>query len=35
LRMVRQGVVPTTSGAEVPITADTICLHSDSAHAVV
>jgi 5-oxoprolinase (ATP-hydrolysing) subunit A len=31
---VQRGVVRATDGAEVPITAETICLHGDGAHAV-
>lgn len=34
LRMVREGKVCATSGADVVITADTVCLHGDGAHAV-
>ncbi|HVU23681.1 MAG TPA: 5-oxoprolinase subunit PxpA [Opitutus sp.] len=34
LRMVKDGVVRATDGTEVAITADTICLHGDGAHAV-
>lgn len=33
LGMVQRGVVRTETGSEVPITADTICLHGDSEHA--
>jgi UPF0271 protein len=34
LRMVREGVVPTVDGREVPVRADTVCLHGDGPHAV-
>ena len=34
LRMVREGVVRATDGTDVPVTADTICLHGDGPHAV-
>jgi 5-oxoprolinase (ATP-hydrolysing) subunit A len=34
LSMVQRGVVRTTAGTEVPITAETICLHGDGPHAV-
>lgn len=34
LRMVREGRVRATDGAEVAIRADTLCLHGDGAHAV-
>lgn len=34
LRMVQRGVIRTLQGNEVPITADTICLHGDSERAV-
>jgi UPF0271 protein len=34
LRMIREGKVRATSGAEVTIAADTVCLHGDGAHAV-
>jgi 5-oxoprolinase (ATP-hydrolysing) subunit A len=34
LSMVQRGVVRATDGTEVPITAETICLHGDAAHAV-
>ena len=34
LRMVREGVVRATDGADVPIVAETICLHGDGSHAV-
>ncbi len=34
LRMVREGKVTASDGSDVPITADTICLHGDGAHAV-
>jgi 5-oxoprolinase (ATP-hydrolysing) subunit A len=34
LRMVRDGVVRSVNGCEIPITADTICVHGDGAHAV-
>jgi UPF0271 protein len=34
LRMVRAGVVRATDGTEVPIRADTLCLHGDGPHAV-
>lgn len=34
LRMIREGKVRATSGADVAITADTVCLHGDGAHAV-
>jgi UPF0271 protein len=34
LRMVRAGVVRTGDGRDVPIQAETICLHGDGAHAV-
>ena len=34
LRMVREGVVRATDGTDVPITADTVCLHGDGPHAV-
>jgi UPF0271 protein len=33
-RMVREGWVRATDGREVPIQADTICLHGDGAHPV-
>jgi UPF0271 protein len=35
LKMVREGKVVATSGREVPITAETICIHSDGEHALV
>ena len=34
LRMVREGVVRATDGTDVPIVADTVCLHGDGANAV-
>ncbi len=34
LRMVREGVVRASDGSDVPIIADTVCLHGDGAHAV-
>lgn len=34
LRMIREGKVSTTSGSEIVVQADTICLHGDGAHAV-
>ena len=34
LRMVREGVVRSTDGVEVPVVADTICVHGDGPHAV-
>ena len=34
LRMIREGVVRATDGTDVPIVADTVCLHGDGAHAV-
>jgi UPF0271 protein len=34
LRLVREGVVRATDGTDVPIVADTVCLHGDGAHAV-
>jgi 5-oxoprolinase (ATP-hydrolysing) subunit A len=34
LTMVQRGVVRTTDGAEVPITAETVCLHGDNPNAV-
>ncbi|HVU31995.1 MAG TPA: 5-oxoprolinase subunit PxpA [Opitutaceae bacterium] len=34
LRMIRDGVVRATDGTEVPVRADTICLHGDGPHAV-
>lgn len=34
LRMLREGRVQSTDGIDVPITADTVCLHGDGAHAV-
>lgn len=34
LRMVREGVVRATDGTDVPIRADTVCLHGDGPHAV-
>jgi UPF0271 protein len=34
LRMVKEGVVRATDGTDVPITADTVCLHGDGPHAV-
>ena len=34
LRMVREGVVRSTDGIDVPITADTVCLHGDGPQAV-
>jgi UPF0271 protein len=34
LHMVRDGFVRATDGTEVPITAETICLHGDGPHAV-
>jgi 5-oxoprolinase (ATP-hydrolysing) subunit A len=34
LSMVQRGVVKTTDGTEIPITAETICLHGDGANAV-
>lgn len=33
-RMIREGKVRATNGAEVEITADTVCLHGDGVHAV-
>src|SRR5690606_12800399 len=34
LRMVNEGVVRATSGADVAIEAETVCLHGDGPHAV-
>lgn len=34
LRMVREGVVRATDGTDVPLAADTVCLHGDGPHAV-
>jgi UPF0271 protein len=34
LRMVREGVVRATDGTEVPVAADTVCVHGDGPHAV-
>jgi len=34
LRFVREGRVRATTGVEVPVRADTVCLHGDGAHAV-
>jgi len=34
LRMVREGVVRATDGSDVPVAADTVCLHGDGPHAV-
>lgn len=34
LRLVREGRVRATNGADVAIAADTVCLHGDGAHAV-
>lgn len=34
LRMIRDGVVRAVDGGDVPIIADTVCLHGDGAHAV-
>jgi UPF0271 protein len=34
LRMIREGAVRSVDGRDVPITADTVCLHGDGAHAV-
>jgi UPF0271 protein len=34
LRMVKEGVVRTTDGVDLPIVADTVCLHGDGPHAV-
>jgi UPF0271 protein len=34
LRMVREGMVRATEGTDVPVTADTICVHGDGPHAV-
>jgi UPF0271 protein len=34
LQMVQQGVVRTIDGREVPVAAETVCLHGDSPHAV-
>ena len=34
LRMVREGVVRATDGTDVPIVADTVCLHGDGPHPV-
>ena len=34
LRMIRDGVVRATDGREIPILADTVCLHGDGPHAV-
>ena len=34
LRMVREGVVRATDGTDVPIRADTVCVHGDGPHAV-
>jgi len=34
LRMVREGVVRSVNGRDVPIAADTICVHGDGEHAV-
>lgn len=34
LRMVREGVVRTVDGTEIPVVVDTICLHGDGAQAV-
>ena len=32
--MLREGVVRSTDGLDVPITADTVCVHGDGPHAV-
>ena len=34
LHMLRAGTVRSTDGTEVPITADTVCVHGDGPHAV-
>ncbi len=34
VRMVKEGVVTSTSGTEVPIQADTVCIHGDGIHAL-
>ena len=34
VRMVREGVVPDVEGEDIPIRADTICIHGDGPHAV-
>lgn len=34
LRLAREGVAPTVNGGEIHLTADTICIHGDGAHAV-
>ena len=34
LRMVREGRVRATDGTDVPIQADTVCVHGDGPHAV-
>ena len=34
LRMVREGMVRATDGTEVPVKADTVCVHGDGPHAV-
>ncbi|HEY0732496.1 MAG TPA: LamB/YcsF family protein, partial [Chitinophagaceae bacterium] len=34
IRMVNHGVVRTTSGKEIPIDAETICIHSDGKNAL-
>ncbi|MBL9187402.1 MAG: LamB/YcsF family protein [Opitutaceae bacterium] len=34
LRMVREGVVRATDGTDVPVRADTVCVHGDGPHAV-
>src|SRR5205085_11648447 len=34
LRMIKRGTVITTSGKEIPLVAETICLHGDGRHAV-
>ena len=34
LQIVEQGAVTTLGGRQIPITADTICIHGDSEHAV-
>mgnify|MGYP003455236911 FL=1 len=34
VRMVKEGVVTSTSGIEVPIQADTVCIHGDGIHAL-
>jgi UPF0271 protein len=34
LQMVQQGTVTSTSGNTIPVQADTVCIHSDGAHAL-